>query len=189
VLSVIKRQEYLKALGFYKGKIDGIVGAKTKAAYLALQEEYFSAEMDIDGIYGYDTDILLQNAYNVATYCRNFDLTEFRCQCGSKYCTGYPALLDIDLLQNLQKVRDKFGATVITSGLRCELHNEAVGGARGSRHVLGKAADIINKVSKSESGRKKIMSFWRALPNQRYTYCSLNGNYENMGNAVHVDVR
>ena len=189
MLSVIKRQEYLKALGFYKGKIDGIVGAKTKAAYLALQEEYFTTEMDIDGIYGRDTDILLQNAYLVATYCRNFDLTEFRCQCGGTHCTGYPVVLDKDLLINLQKVRDEFGATVITSGMRCIQHNKAVGGASGSRHTKGKAADIMNKRSKSEGGRIAIMRFWKELDNQRYTYCNIDGNNPHMGNAVHVDVR
>lgn len=189
MLSIKQRQQYLKTLGYYKGEIDGIVGAKTKAAYLTLQKEYFEAPIDIDGIYGEDTDILLQNAYNVAKYCRNFKLQEFKCNCGAKHCTGYPALLDIQLLINLQKIRDRFGATVITSGLRCQKHNKAVGGVIYSRHMTGKALDIYNATSRSEEGRKRIMNYWRAMPQYNYTYCNLKNNYPNMGNAVHIDVK
>jgi peptidoglycan hydrolase-like protein with peptidoglycan-binding domain len=36
LLSVKKRQTYLKALGYYKGDIDGKAGNLTKAAYKAL---------------------------------------------------------------------------------------------------------------------------------------------------------
>jgi hypothetical protein len=189
MLSVKKRQEYLKYLGFYNGDIDGIVGAKTKKAYLDLQKAYFTQKTDIDGIYGKNTDILLQNAYNVKLYCKNFKLEEFKCQCGGKYCTGYPVVLDIQLLKNVQAVREKFGSTNITSGLRCAKHNSAVGGAFASRHKSGKAVDITNATSKTVSGRQTIMSFWKTLPKQRYTYCNINGDYPNMGSAVHIDVK
>ncbi|MBE6782955.1 MAG: hypothetical protein E7536_02965 [Ruminococcaceae bacterium] len=36
MLSIKNRQKYLSLLGFYTGKVDGIEGAKTKAAYKAL---------------------------------------------------------------------------------------------------------------------------------------------------------
>lgn len=189
LLSVKKRQEYLKALGFYTGKIDGIVGPLTKSAYKELQKAYFTRKSDIDGIYGKNTDILLRNAYNVKVNCKNFKLEEFRCGCGGKHCTGYPAVLDVQLLKNVQAIRDKYGATSITSGLRCSKHNNAVGGASNSRHKSGKALDIKNSTSKSVSGRKSIMSFFKTLANQRYTYCNINGEYANMGTAVHIDVK
>lgn len=190
MLSKKKRQEYLKALGFYTGKIDGIVGAKTKAAYKALQQRYFIRSSDIDGIYGKNTNILLQNAYSVHTCCTNFKLEELKCKCGGKYCTGYPAVLDEQLLKNLQSVRDKFGATVVPSCLRCKTYNSKLAGsAKNSRHLKGKAADIKNDVSKTEDGRKEIMSFWKTLPKQRYTYCNLGGSHKTMGNAVHIDVK
>jgi len=40
MLSIKKRQEYLKYLGFYNDKIDGIVGVNTKNAYKKLQNKY-----------------------------------------------------------------------------------------------------------------------------------------------------
>ena len=189
LLSKKKRQEYLKALGFYNGNIDGIVGAKTKAAYKTLQKAYFTRDKDIDGIYGKDTDKLLRNAYNVKMYCPNFKLEEFKCGCKGKHCTGYPAVLDIQLLKNVQATRNKFGSTTIPSGLRCSKHNSAVGGASGSRHKSGKAVDMKNAVSATVQGRVQIMAFWKTLPKWRYTYCNINGSNPNMGSSVHVDVK
>lgn len=189
LLSVKKRQEYLKALGFYSGNIDGKVGAKTKAAYKSLQKAYFTREKDIDGLYGKNTDKLLQNAYNVKKYCPNFKLEEFKCGCRGRNCTEYPEVLNVQLLKNLQALRNKYGATTITSGLRCKNHNITVGGASGSRHKSGKAVDIKNNASITVQGRKQIMSFWKTLPKWRYTYCNINGDYPNMGTSVHVDVK
>ena len=62
MLNVKTRQTYLKSLGFYKGVIDGIEGVLTKQAYKNLQKTYFVRKSDIDGIYGNNTDKLLQNA-------------------------------------------------------------------------------------------------------------------------------
>lgn len=188
MLSITNRQKYLKEYGFYKGNVDGIEGAKTRAAYKALQQRYFIRKSDIDGVYGKNTDILLQNLINVNKYTKNFDLEEFRCRCGGAHCTGYPSLLDIDLLRNLQKVRDKFGSTTITSGMRCEKHNKAAGGVSGSRHKSGKAVDMRVSICGSEAGRKQVMDYWRTLPSYRYTYCNIGGNYPNMGTSVHIDV-
>lgn len=189
MLSVRGRQSYLKALGFYIGKVDGIVGDKTQKAYAALQDKYFTRKEDKDGIYGKNTDKLLQNAYRVSLYCQNFKLEEFKCQCGGKYCTGYPEILDAQLLANVQHVRDQFGSTVITSGMRCSKHNSKVGGSLLSRHKSGKAVDLKGAYTKTESGRKDVMAFWKTMPRQRYTYCNISGNYPNMGSAVHVDVK
>lgn len=189
LLSVKKRQTYLKALGYYKGEIDGKAGPKTRQAYKDLQNDYFTREEDRDGVYGKDTDKLLKNAYYVMTYTKNFKLEEFKCKCKGKHCTGYPEVLDINLLKNLQSLRDKYGSINISSGMRCEKHNASVGGSKTSRHKKGKAADIHTSISGSLTGRRKIMASWKKLPKQRYTYCNENGNYPNMGNAVHVDVR
>ena len=187
MLDIKTRQQYLKELGFYKGNIDGIVGSKTKAAYLDLQKKYFGRKADQDGIYGNDTEKLLINAYRVKKYCKNFKLEEFKCKCG-KHCTGYPALLDIQFLKNLQSLRNRFGSTKITSALRCDKHNANVGGSSGSRHKKGKAADIIVTVCNTEKGRKTVMEYWKSLPQFRYTYCNIGGNYPSMGNAVHIDI-
>lgn len=190
LLTVKTRQKYLKALGFYSGAIDGRVGPLTKAAYKALQDKYFIRDEDKDGYYGPDTDTLLRNAYNVLTHTKNFRLEEFKCKCGGRYCTGYPKVIDTQLLVNLQALRNDFGSINITSGLRCKQYNSKLAGSSStSRHMSGKAADIKCSTSGTESGRKAIMNVWRALPKYRYTYCNIGGNYPNMGNSVHVDVK
>lgn len=188
MLNIKTRQTYLKTLGFYKGEVDGLEGKLTKAAYLALQKAYFTRKSDQDGIYGTDTERLLLSVYRVKKNCKNFKVEEFKCQCGGKYCSGYPAALDEQFLKNLQKVRDKYGSVRITSGMRCDRHNANVGGSSGSRHRLGKAADFYVSCCAKESGRKQVMTYWKTLPKWRYTYCNIGGNYPNMGSAVHVDV-
>ena len=48
-----------------------------------------------------------------------------------------------ELFRNVvQKVRDKFGVTVISSGYRGPALNEAVGGSSRSQHCKGEAVDI-----------------------------------------------
>ena len=72
---------------------------------------------------------------------KNFRLDEFKCKCGK--CD--PILLDDNLVAWLQQIRDHFGRSVnVNSGYRCAKHNASprVGGAAGSHHVKGMAADI-----------------------------------------------
>ena len=72
---------------------------------------------------------------------KNFRLSEFKCKCGK--CD--PILVDDVLVSRLQQIRDYFGKSVnINSGYRCEKHNSSpqVGGAKGSHHTKGMAADI-----------------------------------------------
>jgi uncharacterized protein YcbK (DUF882 family) len=67
-----------------------------------------------------------------------FKRSEFACQCNC----GFDAV-DTVLLEILTVVRKHFdAATTITSGCRCEKHNELIGGAENSFHTKGKAADI-----------------------------------------------
>ena len=191
MLSVRSRQKYLQYLGLYTGKIDGKEGAKTKGAYLSLQKAHFARKKDIDGLYGKNTDILLVNAYRVKKYAKNFSLAEFKCGCGCKQCTGYPEKLSVQLLKNLQSVRKEFGATIVTSGLRDKKYNSTMkGSSKTSKHMDGKALDIaILPLTNTESGRKKVMAFVKKLKGHNYTYCNIGGNYPNMGNAVHFDVK
>lgn len=197
MLSVKKRQQYLKNLGFYKGKIDGKEGPLTKKAYKSLQTKYFP-KSEQDGRYGNNTEILLRNAERIRLYTKNFKLEEFKCECGGKYCTGYPKLISIRLLKNLQAVRTKFGATTITSGLRCDKYNNSlVGSVRGSKHTKGKAVDIYISKYSGLNGRKKVIDYYIKLTGSNYAYC--NGYYRtkwtkgtinapNMVSSIHIDV-
>lgn len=67
-----------------------------------------------------------------------FKVREFRCRDGSD-----TIMVDEALTVLLQAIREHFGkAVTITSGYRTGTHNTAVGGAKSSQHLLGKAADI-----------------------------------------------
>lgn len=71
----------------------------------------------------------------------NFKVSEFACH-GKGCCST--VLIDEKLVEYVQKIRDHFQKPVtINSGYRCTKHNKNVGGASGSRHVKGQAADIV----------------------------------------------
>ena len=200
MLNIKTRQTYLKALGLYEGVIDGKEGPLTKKAYKKLQDKYFIRKSDKDGLYGKNTDILLQCAYNVWKYCKNFKLSEFRCECGGKYCTGYPAVLNPYVLMYLQAIRnDTKVATSITSGLRCKKYNNSIPGSiKGSKHTKGKAIDFCNSKTISLANRKSIIN--KYMKNKKATYGYCNGYYKGnwgsgyisasyMGTSIHIDVK
>lgn len=83
---------------------------------------------------------------NATMLSKNFSAREFRCGLGSPCSSCTTTLVDELLVEYLQKIRDYFGAEVeITSGYRCPTYNSrpSVGGATGSRHTKGQAADIV----------------------------------------------
>ena len=70
---------------------------------------------------------------------KNFSRGEFACKCGCGF-----AAVDVELLQILEDVRERFDSSVkINSGCRCAEHNKRVGGDRDSEHMRGIAADIV----------------------------------------------
>jgi len=69
---------------------------------------------------------------------KNFKLSEFVCPDGSG-----EVLLDAELVNKLQKLRDKVGKPIkVHSGYRNPKYNTRIGGAKESQHMQGKAADI-----------------------------------------------
>lgn len=200
MLSIKERQKELKILGYYKGEIDGKEGKLTKEAYLKLQKDFFFRKKDKDGIYGTNTDKLLQSVYNVKTSSINFDIKKDKmyCHCKGKYCTGYPAIINQNLVRNLQAIRNKYGRTTLTSVLRCKEWNKKVGGTSNSRHLKGLAADYRNKKCLTLKGRKEEINFWFTLNKPNFSYC--NGYYKTnktsgkrtakgMGISIHGDVK
>lgn len=178
MLTITQRKNYFKTLG---------LGEYNKTNIKRLQQKYFVRAADIDGIYGINTDKLLVSLANAVTYAPHFKLQEFKCHCGSRFCTGYPAYLDARLLQNLEALRAKFGGPInISSGMRCEKWNRLqAGSAARSKHIDGKAADITGSLTSTSAKRAKVKSAWYALPNINYCYYGT----PNMGTAVHVDVK
>jgi uncharacterized protein YcbK (DUF882 family) len=68
----------------------------------------------------------------------NFKVKEFACKDGSD-----KVLVDTDLVELLQKIRDYFKKPVkINSAYRTKNHNKKVGGTTNSYHLVGMASDI-----------------------------------------------
>lgn len=73
----------------------------------------------------------------------HFVSTEFDCH-GSGCCSQ--TVVNEKLIEYLEKIRSHFNAPItITSPYRCPTHNARIGGAVGSRHSKGDAADIVVK--------------------------------------------
>ena len=72
----------------------------------------------------------------------NFTKSEFDCKSGEEM--PLEVLENVKLLAiQLQKIREYVGKPIrINSAYRSEAHNEAIGGVKTSKHILGKAADI-----------------------------------------------
>ena len=203
MLNVKQRQMNLKYLGYYGGAIDGIVGNGTISAYEAFQKDY---GLDVDGIYGPKTDAKLIEiikaeqarlgvtqdgiAGPITTNARDnlsitwdnikyFKKEEFTCKCGCGLNN-----INLKLVKILDEIREYFGQPIIiSSGCRCTKHNKEVGGVANSRHISGKATDIIVRNTDKAKVLTKCKEYV-ANGRARYTYT----NNSNMGNAVHIDI-
>ena len=89
----------------------------------------------------------------------DFKVRELRCRDGTD-----TVMVDETLTVVLQCIREHFGKPVtITSGYRTAAHNAAVGGAKSSQHLLGRAADIrVEDVSVEDAAAyaESLMPDW-----------------------------
>lgn len=91
----------------------------------------------------------------------NFSLKEFLCP-GAEKAITLPVIENLrKLAQRLEEARKLLGdrPITITSGYRTRTHNQAVGGASGSQHLFGNAADIVVSGLKA-SEVQKILKDW-----------------------------
>lgn len=176
------RGEYLKELGY--------------ASIIDFQRAVMYPKW-VDGNYGPQTDNALRTAYNVKKYTKDFTTKEFMCECGGRYCSGYPDYMKPSELIHIQTIRDHYGRPItITCGLRDPAYNRSLNGSvQNSGHLRGLALDFHMKgVTETVSERKSSMAYIKTLPNHKFTYGATmrgsDGIYRTaayMGNAMHTE--
>lgn len=159
-------QNLLDYLGYEPGVIDGAMGRNTQAAVRRFQADY---GLTADGDPGAATQKMLIGAVagtavkvdkpaqtgtgagNAGTFWDDiqfFSRAEFRCQCGGKYCNGYPAEPAEETVQMADEIRKRVGVPLtVNSGVRCKRHNAEVGGVPNSLHTTGQAVDLSGNIS------------------------------------------
>ena len=71
-----------------------------------------------------------------------FSVEELLCRCGRADCDALQTVT-AELLRRADECRRRYGAPmIVTSGLRCRLWNDRVGGRPDSEHLTGEALDI-----------------------------------------------
>ena len=184
-MTIKQKQSLLAFLGYYDGKIDGDYGPASRDATAGFQDDY---GLEPDGIFGPLTEAMILKAVtgeakpventDFWAEIKYFKKDEFKCQCGGKYCNGFPAEPKEKLVKIADRVREHFGnKCIVSSGVRCETHNSKVGGVANSRHRSGKAMDFcISGMSASS-----VLPYVEKQPGIRYAY-AIDSNF------VHMDI-
>ena len=197
----LQKQCLLTFLGYNTGGVGNGWGEKSREATMCAQEDL---GLEPDGIWGPLTETAVLEAvytYDDGPAEAEADSTgdavldrqlaerfagiqyispeEARCRCGGKYCSGFPALPDREMLELADDLRRETGIALIRSSfLRCPQHNANEGGVGNSKHMRGKALDFMLE---GMSGQE-LYQLAKADPRTSYTYVIGNGPY------VHVDV-
>ena len=153
-------QDSLDLLGYGPISNDGALGPATQEAVKKFQRQEGLAD---DGIPGPLTEAKLQEAVaagrgykpqkttskppgKTGTFWDDiefFTREEFRCQCGGKYCNGFPAEPVEETVRMADEIRRRAGVPLkVNSGVRCKQHNADVGGVWNSLHLSGQAVDL-----------------------------------------------
>jgi len=188
-MTVKQKQCLLEYLGYYEpensnrmNNVDGVWGPASETATRKFQGDY---GLEADGIFGPMTEAKIREVVASGELpkvnwdeVKYFGRAEFQCNCGGKYCDGFPAEPHPLLVKVADRVREHFGAAaLVSSGVRCERHNANAGGVPNSRHLYGKAMDFCI------SGRKaaEVLEYVWQQPEISYAY-DIDGTY------VHMDV-
>ena len=207
-MTIKQKQCLLLYLGCYTGAVDGVWGNNSRGATEAFQRNY---GLTVDGIPGAATQKMLIGAIAGTAVkvdkpisstpqktgafwdgIKYFKREEFRCPCGK--CGGFPVEPKEALVKQLVSIREHFNAPITIvplppanahsggSGVRCQEYNDSLlGSVKNSRHVQGKAADIIVSGFSGISVKAYCDSLVKA---GKLRYCYVIGG----GNSVHVDI-
>lgn len=174
-MTVKQKQCLLAYLGYYSGNIDGAWGQRSQTAAAAFQRDF--GGLTVDGIIGSESESALKEAVINGMPIREpedfweeidfFTREEFRCKCGGRYCSGYPAEMKREVVTVADRARKYFGSPGhVISGLRCQQHNANSGGVANSQHMYGEAVDLrIEGVSADT-----LLAFVQKQPEVRYAY-------------------
>lgn len=151
--SMVKAVQLMLLLkGYDPGEPDGVFGADTYNAVIALQKDY---GIDADGVVGRDTlSILIGHEIPESggsgewqkydpDNLPNFGADEFKCECGCGGDVKGETKCKMQLLRD--KICEYYGMDVpinITSGFRCKEQNARDGGVPDSLHTVGEACDM-----------------------------------------------
>lgn len=187
-LSEVVRSIQTAVSGYSSGEmeIDGIYGDQTRQAVRGYQKAVGLTADGIAGmltrktIDGYDPVDAPADPDDFWASVKHFDRREFRCPCPR--CGGFPVEPDHNLVRIADQLREDMGAVVtISSGVRCQAHNDELSGSvPNSRHVRGKAMDF--------SVRGKSGSQVNAYCQRMVSQGKLRYSYIISGAWVHMDV-
>lgn len=144
-------------LGF---RIPPLDSTALKQAIKTFQTAYaLGPKLKADGVNGPLTDTAITRSLdNSGKVSPHFRFKEFACKCdGARGCRG--VVIDrllLEALEALKATHYKNTPLKITSAYRCEFHNRAVGGAKNSQHLKGRAADINAKALRNSPWPKTI---------------------------------
>lgn len=163
-MTTLQIQHLLAYLGYDPGECDGALGKNTMEAVRRFQADY---GLTADGDPGAATKKMLIGAVagtaakvdkpaqtgqaKTGTFWDEiefFTRAEFKCQCGGRYCNGYPAEPAEETVRMADEIRKRVGVPLtVNSGLRCKQHNAEVGGVSNSLHTTGQAVDLSGNIA------------------------------------------
>ena len=162
-----QKQNLLQYLGYYKAEVDGIWGEMSRKATADFQRAFglpatgnfddASQKRILEAISSGEAPQIPEDN-PIGTFwdeIEYFTREEFRCQCGGKYCNGFPVEPEEKMVRTVDEIRRRLGVPVSIvdaggSGVRCEVHNAAVGGVYNSEHLYGRAADLHSSASPAQ---------------------------------------
>lgn len=191
-LYVHNRKRILKYIGLYNGETTTENKTESyKKAVLLLNKKYLPKQYHTE-LYYIASDNILRTIDNIKNAkSEHFKVEEFHCNCGGKYCAGYPAAVSKNLLIDLETIRSTVAQPIrITSGLRCKRYNNSLkNSSKVSAHMTGKAADWCSAVTSKRIKRIDLCKSLTMLPHHLFCYTDETRNNGSMGTSIHYEVK